>query len=355
MSRRILLTIAIFLLIILAGTTLAWYCFNRMLQPVNPAAAADDLITVTIPMGSGTARIANILAEEELIHNTIVFRIFSRWTKSDQKFVAGQYQLSPAMDLQDIISIITEGRVYRETNWITIPEGFNVEQIAARLHAQNKADTERFLALCRMPPDNFPETFPFLKEAAGKSADYLLEGYLFPDTYEFSHDISEEEILMLMLKRMEKVYNSALEEVEEKPKMNMHEVLTLASLVEKEAVVAHERELIAGILAGRLEKGMLLGCCSTIHYILGETKNPLLWEDTKIESPYNTYLYGGLPPGPIASPGESSIKAALHPQKTDYLYFVSKEDGSGEHFFSRTNAEHEAFKVISKKNANRNK
>ncbi len=354
MSKRILLVAIIFISIVLAGSALAWYGFKHMLQPVNPTAAGDDLVTVTIPMGSGTKCIAEILAGEDLIHNTVVFRAYSRWSKSDHNFVAGQYQLSPAMGIKDLISIMTEGKVYRETSWITIPEGFNVEQIAARLHAQGKADPERFLALCRKPPDNFFATFPFLKEVEGKTVDYLLEGYLFPDTYEFGNGISEDEILTMMLKRMEKVYQSALEETEDKPKMQMHEVLTLASLVETEAVVAHERELIAGILAGRLERGMLLGCCSTVHYILGEKKNPLLWEDTKIDSPYNTYIHGGLPPGPIASPGESSIKAAMRPQETDYLYFVSREDGSGEHFFSRTNAEHEAFKVISKKNASQN-
>ena len=247
------------------------------------------------------------------------------------------------MNLAEIVGIIQSGEIYRETIWFTIPEGFKVEEIAAKLAEEELADEEKFLYLASNPSERILSTFPYLLEYDSSDVEYLLEGYLFPDTYEITVESDEEEIILLMLGRLDQVISlpdlaGALQEAE----YSLHEILTLASIVEREGQVDHERDLIAGVFYNRLRIGQLLESCATVQYVLGETKEFLTTADTRTPSPYNTYINAGLPPGPIASPGEASIRAALFPEESDFFYFNSKYDGTGEHFFSRTLQEHNA-------------
>lgn len=329
---------ALAVLLVCAGGLV--YTVNSMLLPVD-AGAVDKTIEVTVPRGADTAQIAAILAEKGVIRNALFFRAYARWSKLDKGFIAGDYRLSPSMDLGEVVAKITGGEVHRETVWFTIPEGFTVEQIAGHLAGLGLADRDRFLELARQPSENLLAHFPFIRDAAVPGVIYTLEGYLFPDTYEIIAGATEEEIATLMLQRLDRLIGDAnLHERCRELEMSLHEALTLASIVEREARVDHERKLIAGVFYNRLALSYPLESCATVNYVLPEFKEVLSAADTAYESPYNTYKYPGLPPGPIAAPGEPSILAAFYPENTDYFYFRSKEDGSGESYFARTLQEH---------------
>ncbi|HHX87280.1 MAG TPA: endolytic transglycosylase MltG [Firmicutes bacterium] len=315
-----------------------WTGFNMMLLPVN-SSDENKTVLVSIPPGADTGQIGRILAGEGVIHNAYAFRIYARLMGLDKEFIAGQYELSPASDLKEIMEKITGGEVYLDTEWFTIPEGFTVEQMAESLSGQQLLDGCRFLEIASNPPESMIEQFPFVKDAVG-GGGYVLEGYLFPDTYQINRGASEEEIICLMLSRMNRIIDQRFEQRARELGMTPYQITTLASIVEKEAVAAGERKRIASVFYNRLADNYLLQSCATIQFILGETKPVLSTKDTLIESPYNTYLNPGLPPGPICSPGESSIKAVLYPEQSNYYYFVSKNDGSGEHYFGRTLEEH---------------
>lgn len=311
-----------------------------MLEPVD-AAATDDYQIVDIPSGANAEIIAVILEDENLIQNEMVFRYYVRQHNLGQGFMAGRYQLSPSMSLQQIIEKLTTGDSYSETAWFTIPEGLRIEEIAAKLAEEGLVNSDRFLELARQPGSDLLEEFPYLQDVGNSDIEYHLEGYLFPDTYEVYTDASEEAIIRIMLHSMDSIINDPehKERIEELD-YNLHQVLTLASLVEREAAVDQERPRIAGVIYNRLEIGQLLQIDATIQYILGETKEFLLYSDLEIPSPYNTYQHTGLPPGPIAAPGKLSIEAALYPEDTDYFFYNYKYDGTGEHYFSHTYAEH---------------
>ncbi len=324
---------------LLLTLAILWTGFNMLLLPVNSADKGETVL-VDIPAGAGTGQIGRILDEEGVIHNAFVFQIYARIMGLDKEFIAGSYELSPANNMKEIIDKIIKGEIYQDTLWFTIPEGFTVEQMARSLSAGQLADESRFLGIVSHPPDYLIENFPFLKVARENNCLYALEGYLFPDTYQISRGASEEEIVSLMLRRMSRMIDEHFEKQAAETGMTAHQVLTLASIIEKEAAVAGERKLIASVFLNRLADNQLLQSCATVQYALGETKPVLTTKDTLIESPYNTYLNPGLPPGPICAPGESSITAVLHPEKSSFYYFVSKNDGSGEHYFGRTLQEH---------------
>ncbi|MDY6826385.1 MAG: endolytic transglycosylase MltG [Bacillota bacterium] len=340
MLKRILIILALLFIVAMAAVYALNSYYQQMLQPVDTA-AEDEYKVIEIPSGAGTESIASILYEERLIQNELAFRFYARRNELDRGFIAGQYKLSPAMRLAEIAALIQKGEVYHETIWFTIPEGFKIEEIAARLTEENLVEEEEFLSLARNPSENILSRFPYLREIDSTEVEYMLEGYLFPDTYEITGEFNEEEIIVLMMQRLDQIISSpdfvaALEERE----YSLHEILTLASIVEREGRVDHERALIAGVFYNRLRIGQPLESCATVQYVLGETKEFLTTADTMIPSPYNTYLHAGLPPGPIAAPGETSIRAALFPEESDYFYFNYKYDDTGEHYFSRTLQEH---------------
>lgn len=326
---------------------------NLMLRPID-VAATGKTIHIDIEPGATTGQISSALSEKGLIRSALAFQLYARRHQLDKEFKAGPYELSPSMSLSEIAAKIASGEVDRQTSWFTIPEGYTIAQIADRLAEAGLADRDLFLEMAADPPQDLRRRFSFIGEIdrvsparragegwARSHPPLLLEGYLFPDTYEIAAGAGEMAIFEMMLQRMEAVFNGDLKQRGEARGMSMHQVLTLASIIEKEAGVPGDRTLIAGVLSNRLRRGWKLGSCPTVNYLLDTDKEVLSKIDIAASSPYNTYLHDGLPPGPIAAPGEESIRAALDPPETEYLWFNTKGDGSGESFFSRTPREHE--------------
>jgi UPF0755 protein len=339
MFKRLLVVFLVLIILALAAFVTLSNFYNAQLQPVDPG-ASEDFRLVEIPAGANAAIIGEILYREGLIRNQEVFQFFVRRHALGHRFIAGTYKLSPSLSLEQIVNKINDGDVYSETIWFTIPEGFTVKEIAARLEENDLVEQNSFLEFAGRPPERILENFSFLKEFNNSQIEYVLEGYLFPDTYEVYPGVGEEELAAMMLRRLDQVVTPEVEQRISELNTSLHEILTIAAMVEREGRVDHERPLIAGVIYNRLEIGMRLQIDATIQYALGETKEFLTFRDLEIESPYNTYLHDGLPPGPIAAPGEASIMAALYPEASDYFYYNYKYDGSGEHYFSRTLQEH---------------
>lgn len=296
-----------------------------------------EVVNIQIPLGASTHTISLILAEEGIISNASLFRFYASYKGFDQDLQAGDFQLHRKMTLADILTKLMGGQIQREQVRIMIPEGLTALQTATHLAEAGLGDEEEFLALMSSG-EEFP-SFDFLLEIPVERA-FPLEGYIFPDTYYVHKGAGEREILNMMLQRFAVFYTSSVQERIAEMDFSLHEVVTLAAIVEREATVNEERPLIAAVFLNRLQKGWLLQSCATVQYALGEVKPVLLYKDLEIQSPYNTYLYPGLPPGPIASPGEASLQAVLNPADVNYMFFVAKGDGTGEHYFAKDLAGH---------------
>lgn len=292
-------------------------------------------VVIVIPSSTTTDGIANILYENGLIKHPLIFKYEVRKRNVDSKLKAGEYMLSTDMDLSSIINMLTKGVKDTNTVRFTIPEGYELVQMAEKLEKEGLVNKERFLELTSKK-ENFQDKYDFLKLLDDNQS---LEGFLFPSTYEIYLGSSEEVIIEKMLDGFQKVYNKLIKDRLDGSEFTLNEIITLASIVEREAKVDSERPLISAVFHNRLKKDMLLQSCATVQYILGERKEVLTNEDTSIPSPYNTYINKGLPPGPIAAPGEASIAATLDPADVDYLFFVlTGEDGT--HTFTKTYEEH---------------
>lgn len=339
--RKIVLVITLLVLIIGGGMLVGGFLYIRSaLQPVDPE--SDEEIVVEIPMGSGVSKIASILEENKVIKDDLVFKYYVRF-KNETGFQAGTYQFTPSMTLDEIISILKTGKVHEDAALvITIPEGIWLKDIAKIIadHLEIPQD-EVFQTL--NDPDfiaEMMEMFPDLltEEILQENIKYPLEGYLFPATYSYTEEKpSIKEIVIPMLEKTQEVigkYRSDLNARE----MTVHELLTLASLIEEEAVTEEDRRMISSVFYNRMEIGMPLQTDPTVIYAMGEHRERLYYKDYEIDDPYNTYKISNLPPGPIANPGEISIEAALYPASTDYLFFLATREG--EVLFSETLEEH---------------
>ena len=302
--------------------------------PVDPSSA--EVVQIEIPSGYATPQIASLLSEKGLINDEKIFRLVSRVEGKDSGFKAGVYSLSKNMNLEEILSSLTEGGMDIGVETFTIPEGYEVRQIADLLSEKGLIDREKFVTLAR-DASPYKESYSFLDSVP---AGMGLEGYLYPSTYQINEqeENKEEAIIEMMLDKFGSVYTKELEARAESLGLDTNEVITLASIVEREAQVEIERKTISAVFHNRIKDQMNLQSCATVQYILEERKPNLSYEDIAIESPYNTYINSGLPPAPIASPGKASIEAALDPEEVDYLFFVAKGDGS--HTFSKTYEEH---------------
>ena len=329
-KKRYKTYILLFIAAILATPLGLFYSFGKLIQPVD--AYSKNTISVEIPSGSSTLKIANLLKENNLIKSDLAFRILSRLSKSDGKMQAGKYVLGNDMDAKAIIQALVAGDVTHDTIKFTIPEGFEFNQIVSRLESNGLIDRKKFMQLANFGDFNYK----FLEDIP--KGENRLEGFLFPDTYQVAKDASEEEILKKMLDRFNQVFQESYYQRAKDANMSINEVITLASIIEREAKLDKERPLVSSVFHNRIEQKMLLQSCATVQYILGERKENLTLKDIETNSPYNTYKYQGLPPKPIASPGKPSIEAALYPEKTDYLFFVVSKNG--EHAFSKTYKEH---------------
>jgi len=300
---------------------------------------AKDRIAIQIPLGSSTADIAKILKKNGIIHFPTIFRIMSNLNGYDSEYKSGTHIVSKSLSYDELMRVLTSNPSGIK---VTIPEGYNLQQIAEKLAQEKLVDKDKFLEVAEN------ETFDFKFVNSITRDKNRLEGYLFPDTYEFDISTGEKEIIRRMLNNFDAKFPTSYYARAEELGMTVDEIIILASIIEKEAQDPDEMPRIASVfynrLSGKYNIERKLESCATIQYIYyqqtGKIKQVITEEDTKIVNPYNTYLYEGLPPGPISCPGEAAIKAALYPAETSYLYFVAKGDGT--HYFSRTLAEHQA-------------
>lgn len=318
-------------LILLAGAGLLYA--NTSLSAVSPG--SNDEISVSIPDGASTYKIAQLLEADGLVKNRRAFVYYSRLTGLDRHLKSGKYALSPSCSIPEMVDILVSGT--NDTVVFTVPEGYTVRQIGNLLEEKKLINREKFDYLVA----NGEFSFPFLDDLENLPAESVrLEGYLFPDTYYVESNCSEKQIINIMLQRFMQVMQELQfpSKVAEKG-LTLNEAVTIASMVEREAKVDKERPLIAGVILNRLELGMPLQIDATVHYVLGH-RSKIYYKDLEVDSPYNTYRVAGLPPGPIGAPGKKSLQAVLEPGHTDYLYYVAKPDGT--HAFARTLQEHNA-------------
>lgn len=327
--RKFLGTLAI--LVVAFSLTGCAAILEKYYTPVDPS--SNEEIVVKIPSGSTTTSIGETLYDNGLIQNVNAFKAKVKLMEVDGKMQAGDYKLSPSMDMETIISKIVSGDIYEETFIVTIPEGYEVRQIVDRLESMGVIDRDVFLDILI----NHPFDYVFLENVDRSNR---LEGFLFPDTYEFKSDANELTIITKMLDRFDSVFADVYYEQSESLGMSVEEVISLASIIEREAMVEEEFKLVSSVFHNRLESGQKLESCATVQYVLQERKPVLSFADTEIDSPFNTYITVGLPPAPIASPGKLAIEAALYPEQTNYLFFVTKETNDGSHYFNETYQEH---------------
>lgn len=317
------------LMLLMALGLLGSQLFLHQYRPVNPA--DNQSIDILVPSSSSTGAIAALLKHNGLIRNERVFLAYCRQQKIDNQMKAGHYRFTRSMSLPEIAQAIAQGKVVQVT--FTIPEGYTVAQIGELLTAKGLCTAAAWQEAVKKDYD-----FSFIKSAVAASGRSSLEGFLFPDTYVIGETASPQDIIKAMLNRFEDVWKNEMETVAQQQGRSVKEVVILASLVEEEARVDTERATIAGVIWNRLQKDMLLQIDATVLYSLNQNKPVVTYADLKVDSPYNTYLHAGLPPGPIACPGQAALQAALHPEKHNYYYYVARGDGS--HQFSATYAEH---------------
>ena len=322
MLKRTLLTLV--LLALLAAIGYAGYTVYTFFV-IPPDTQASERIVLIEP-GTSLRRTAEILHEESVISDKNLFMILARFYRDGKSIKAGEYQFTTSMLPIQVLEKLQDGKVFFRT--FTIPEGYTSYQIAEHLAEQGFGDKETYLKLA------FDKNFA---AELGVEADSL-EGYLYPNTYHVVRGMDEKDILRKMVEELQKLLTPDLRRELEARGRTLHETLTLASIIEKEARVAEERELISAVYNNRLRIKMKLDSDPTVIYGLKNFNGNLTRADLKTDTPYNTYTRRGLPPGPIANPGKASILAALRPADVKYLYFVARNDGT--HKFSANYKEH---------------
>lgn len=324
-----------FLLLLLIVGGSASYVYSQ-LQP--PDANGSATVQVTIPSGSSVREIGEILQTEGLIKNATFFSLYVRMQDKGNRLQAGNYHFQSGQSISTLLESMASGEVVLQTTRFTIPEGWNVEQIATGLANKGIVDKMKFLQ--EVNKGDFTD-FAFVKSIPNKQGrKYRLEGYLFPETYEVKKGASEHEVIAKMLSQFQKEVKPEWTAQLQKRNISLDDAVTLASIVEREVVVDEERPVVAGVFFNRIRDNWMLQSCATVQFILGKQRDRITFDDLKIESPYNTYLNPGLPPGPIASPGRASLAAVVQPANHDFFFFVTKKDGTSGHYFSRTLEEH---------------
>jgi UPF0755 protein len=327
---------------------------GQLADPLAPVDPQDtSRVVVTVPPGATASDIGSDLQRRGLIRSSLVFRIAADQAGVGTSLAAGEYELSKSMSTNEIIQVLASGQVKRGLV-ATIPEGWRSQQIADRLQDTGFASRDEFLAAVAAPP-----SVPGVEVSGMAQQPQRLEGYLFPETYEVPQKVPGTRAAELMVRMFNQRVGDALRAPSE-TSLSPQQVITLASIVEREAKVASERSTIASVYLNRLAENMPLQADPTVQYAIATRDGPsaasygywrdLAASDLETPSPYNTYVHGGLPPGPICNPGEAAIRAVLQPARTAYLYFVATTDGSGAHLFARTLDEHNANVAKVKKN-----
>lgn len=299
-------------------------------------------VKITIPKESTYLSISNLLKENNLIRSESFYKIYIKIFKPNN-LKAGIYTLNRNMNVKEIVDTL-EGNVKSEEITITIPEGKHIEEVAEIISSKINMSKEDILLYWQNEEvlNSLIDKYWFLTDVIKKEGiRYSLEGYFFPDTYSILKESKIEDITYKMLDKMDEVLSKYKEEISNS-KFNVHEILTLASIVEHEAILDSDRPMIAGVFINRLDKSMKLQSCATVGYAINEWKLSYNYKDLQTDSPYNTYFYEGLPIGPGNMPGELSIGAVLRPTKHDYYYFLANvnDKDSKKTYYSKTYSEH---------------
>jgi len=311
---------------------------------ISPMSKESKEIIFTVEEGSTYLTIANNLKEKELIRSEMFYKVYIK-IFNPNNLQAGTYILDQNMSLEQIIEKLEKNEVVTETLTIVIPEGKHIEEVAEIISTNTGLSEQGLLDYWQDEEviNTLISKYWLLTDDIKKEGiRYYLEGYLFPDTYQVSIKPTNKEVTYKLLDRMDEIL-SKYKDVINNSKYSVHEILTLASIVEHEAVLAEDRPMIARVFLNRLDKEMLLQSCATIGYAIGEWKLRYNTSDLKVDSPYNTYMYGGLPIGPGDMPGEASIKAVLYPSDNNYLYFLANVYSSTDQktYYSETYKEHQ--------------
>jgi UPF0755 protein len=314
-----------FIIILLTFIIVSYFYYKKIFQAPNGNFNKEP-VEVKIKPGFSLRIIADTLESKGLIKKKEDFILANKLFRNVNRLKAGRYNIPAGMSVYEIMNIIVNGRTSNIK--VVIQEGLISTQIASILSKKVETDSVTFIKL--LSDTSIVKQFDIRSNS--------LEGYLFPNTYFFYWGISEKEIINILLKEFNRNFSDSLKTIAKDKGWTIHQIITLASIIEGEALIDSERAIISSVYHNRLQKGMLLQADPTIQYIIPDGPRRLLIKDLAIDSPFNTYIYPGLPPGPVNNPGKNSLVAAITPAKTDYLFFVAKGDGS--HIFSKTLSEH---------------
>jgi UPF0755 protein len=328
------------LLLVLVTAGFGVYYYAKIHRPVGTGSTQ---ITFSVPKGASTRQVGQELSERGLIINPNVFLIYARFTGAAGKIQAGDYILNTNMSMSEMLDILTSGKVTRNEKRITFTEGWSNKQFAARLDDLGLATEDQFNDAVKSDFD-----FDFSDEA--RMVGY--EGFLFPDTYSFDANLDARAMIQRMLENFESKISADMRAEIVRRNLNPFEIIVMASIIEREvgrapfvsltpdvlARMQEERQIVSSIFYNRLRAGMPLQSDATVNYATGKSDRRALLSDLEFDSPYNTYKYAGLPPGPISNPGLNAIRAAIYPADTDYLYFLNNQEGTA--YFGRTLEEH---------------
>lgn len=334
MKNRRIITLIIAILAVFLGIV---FYYNSVIS--NPLKAKNDNIEIEVLDGETFNSVLDTLDEQEILRNKSMVKIKLKLHKKNIVLIPGTYSINKNISLDDLIEKLQLQNSSINQVKVTIPEGFTIELIAARLEENGMFNKDEFINEVKIYP--LPS---YVKN--DKRKKYNLEGFLYPDTYFFNKDATPTDVIEIMTNKFQEI----LKVVEDKTSKTINisdieELIIKASLIEKEAVLDEERPLVASVIENRLKKNMNLGFCSSVNYVVGyDGKELLRNSDISVDSPYNTYINSGLPVGPITNPGEKSILSAVEPAETDYLYFVLLKGQDGKQYFSKTAEEHERIK-----------
>jgi len=320
--RMVVRLLAIFIATVMIGANAGMWLYNRT---TRPGAVQTSVRMVTIRQGSTAKTIAKEFLPRRF--DRILFCTLARMRGMDQSLRYGTYRVSRSMSLCDLIDVLAEG-VLAESVKVTLPEGFTIEHIASTLAEKEIVAADEFILAA-----NDPKLAALLGVPAG-----TLEGYLFPDTYQFLPETSAEDVIRILTARFRQVMADERGAAPAPAPEDLYDIVTVASIIEREALLDEEKPLVAAVIYNRLARGMRLQCDATIRYGLKQYDKHLTYAELDADTPYNSYLHNGLPPTPICNPGRKSLRAALRPVDNDHLYFVSRNNGT--HEFSRTLEEH---------------
>jgi UPF0755 protein len=332
--KKLLLVAALFIgLILFIGI----YFINVL----NTIPDIDKPLQIEIPKNTGINKAIDIMNESSLLKPGVMFKLAAKAYSlfGNQHIYAGTYLFNPGTSNIKIFNAIFSGK-YLNIVIVTFPEGITLDKFAEILELKAGINRQAFLELAS--DSKFLQLYGIEAPTA--------EGYLMPDTYQFYRNQNPRDVLHKLLIEQKQLWDESFTEKAKAKGWGRHKALTMASIIEAETPVEDERKIISGVYHNRLLRGMLLQADPTVQYAIGSHKQRLKYSDLGFDSPYNTYLYKGLPPGPINSPGKSSIEAALEPEKHNYLYFVATGDGTGRHNFARNAAEHGRYKAEYKRN-----